>query len=182
MTSNTNQQVIILLQLFVRLIKEKKSSEELDNDSWTFYSYDLKRYFKEEVFTMMEVKYQILKHWDELLKNFNGKFCNFEKSKVEITRKQLCSNYWSHLSSFCKNEEEFQNLKEIFIFIDALDGINSVLKSDHMLNLFQDIEGRFPEDKKPMLKYIHRFLHCQKKNRCIIRWEGGLGFFWVLMI
>ena len=47
--------------------------------------------------------------------------------------------------------------KEILIFLESLNGITSVVKSDHILNLFENLEGKFPRDKVRMLDIIHRF-------------------------
>lgn len=46
---------------------------------------------------------------------------------------------------------------EIRLFLQELDGISSTIKSDHILNLFQEIEGTLPEDKPFMLGVIDTF-------------------------
>jgi hypothetical protein len=48
--------------------------------------------------------------------------------------------------------------KEILTFIENLDGITSVVKSDHILNLFGDLEGTLPHDKEQMLTILRTFL------------------------
>jgi radical SAM superfamily enzyme YgiQ (UPF0313 family) len=48
--------------------------------------------------------------------------------------------------------------EEILLFIQSLQGITSTVKSDHILNLFQEVEGRLPEDKERMTSVIKRFL------------------------
>ncbi len=48
--------------------------------------------------------------------------------------------------------------EEILMFIDSLKGITSTVKSDHILNLFQEVEGTLPEDKERMTSVIKRFL------------------------
>jgi hypothetical protein len=48
--------------------------------------------------------------------------------------------------------------KETQMFIENLDGITSVVKSDHILNLFGDLEGTLPQDKERMLAILHTFL------------------------
>jgi hypothetical protein len=47
---------------------------------------------------------------------------------------------------------------EILLFLENLDGITSTLKSDHILNLFEDIEGVFPQDKQKMIDVAKTFL------------------------
>ncbi len=55
-----------------------------------------------------------------------------------------------------QNDREITD--EIFLFLESLDGITSTLKSDHILNLFEDIEGKFPQDKEKMTAVARAFL------------------------
>jgi len=48
--------------------------------------------------------------------------------------------------------------EEILLFIESLKGITSTVKSDHIVNLFQEVEGTLPEDKERMTSVIKRFL------------------------
>lgn len=48
--------------------------------------------------------------------------------------------------------------EEILLFLENLKGITSTLKSDHILNLFQEVEGRLPVDKERMTAPIRKFL------------------------
>ncbi len=48
--------------------------------------------------------------------------------------------------------------EETLLFLEALDGIASTLKSDHILNLFEDAEGTFPEGKERITAVFRRFL------------------------
>jgi len=47
---------------------------------------------------------------------------------------------------------------ELLLFLENLDGITSTVKSDHILNLFQEVEGRLPGDKERMTEPIRKFL------------------------
>ncbi|MCB1829762.1 MAG: radical SAM protein [Gammaproteobacteria bacterium] len=47
---------------------------------------------------------------------------------------------------------------ELLRFIENLEGISSTVKSDHILNLLQEVEGRLPEEKARMTKPIRSFL------------------------
>ena len=53
---------------------------------------------------------------------------------------------------------DLETTREILTFIRHLDGITSTLKSDHILNLFQEVEGVLPRDKARMMSVIQRFL------------------------
>ena len=48
-------------------------------------------------------------------------------------------------------------MKEIGIFVDNLQ-VTSQLKSDHVLNLLPEIEGKMPEDKQKCLDIINKYL------------------------
>lgn len=49
-------------------------------------------------------------------------------------------------------------VREIRLFIERLEGINSRLVSDHVLNLLPELEGKLPEDKDRLLSLIDDFL------------------------
>ena len=48
--------------------------------------------------------------------------------------------------------------EELLLLLDNLNGITSTVKSDHILNLFQEVEGRLPEDKERMTAPLRTFL------------------------
>ncbi len=48
--------------------------------------------------------------------------------------------------------------EEILLLIESLQGITSTVKSDHILNLLQEVEGTLPADKERMTNVIKRFL------------------------
>ena len=53
---------------------------------------------------------------------------------------------------------DMEAIEELKMFLGALNGIQSSLMSDHILNLLQELEGTFPQDKSVMLDKIERFL------------------------
>jgi len=67
--------------------------------------------------------------------------------------------------------------EEILIFIEKLEGITSVLQSDHILNLFQDVEGVLPDDKPRMIKILRDFLSMTPENQCVYQVGRRLGIF-----
>jgi hypothetical protein len=67
--------------------------------------------------------------------------------------------------------------KEILLLIQSLDGIASVVKSDHILNLFETVEGRLPQDKESMLDIIREFLTMAPERQCVYQVGRRLGFF-----
>jgi biotin synthase-like enzyme len=56
-------------------------------------------------------------------------------------------------------------VKELKIFIKNLKEINSDLQSDHILNLFADLVGKFPKDKQKMLSILDSFLRLRPMQR-----------------
>jgi hypothetical protein len=66
---------------------------------------------------------------------------------------------------------------EILLFIETLNGITSTLKSDHILNLFQEVEGRFPDDKASMVKILKSFLAMNPSDQILYQVGRRLGLF-----
>jgi biotin synthase-like enzyme len=65
------------------------------------------------------------------------------------------------------NDEEI--VQEIRLMIEHLNGIESYLVSDHILNLLEEVEGKLPEDKSKMLEVIDRFLQLTPEEKCNFR-------------
>jgi radical SAM superfamily enzyme YgiQ (UPF0313 family) len=59
--------------------------------------------------------------------------------------------------------------EEIQVFIETLTGITSVLTSDHIMNLLEEVNGKFPEDKEKMLKVIRKYKELPDHERLIYR-------------
>ena len=57
--------------------------------------------------------------------------------------------------------------RELLLFIESLQGISSTVKSDHVLNLFQEVEGILPNDKPRMTTPIKSFLELSPKEQMI---------------
>lgn len=66
---------------------------------------------------------------------------------------------------------------ELLTFIEQLDGITSTLKSDHILNLFEDLEGKFPEDKGKMVSMVSGFLNMVATDQVIYQVGRRMGLF-----
>jgi radical SAM superfamily enzyme len=85
--------------------------------------------------------------------------------------------YAEHRNGRFKKCTDIMMAKEILNFIEKLDGITSTIKSDHILNLFQDVEGKLPDDKPKMLKTIRSFLAMEPRRRTIYQIGRRLGIF-----
>jgi radical SAM superfamily enzyme YgiQ (UPF0313 family) len=61
-----------------------------------------------------------------------------------------------------QTEEEI--VKEIAVFIENLQ-VTSYLKSDHILNLLMEVEGKMPEDKEKCLNIVSKYLSLPDEER-----------------
>jgi radical SAM superfamily enzyme YgiQ (UPF0313 family) len=59
--------------------------------------------------------------------------------------------------------------EEIKLFIETLEGITSVVASDHIMNLLEEVSGKLPEDKERMLKVIEKYQELPDSERIIYR-------------
>lgn len=62
---------------------------------------------------------------------------------------------------------EVETAEELLLFLESLNGIESTVKSDHVLNLFSEVEGRLPQDKEKMTYTIRRFLQLSPEQQMI---------------
>jgi radical SAM superfamily enzyme YgiQ (UPF0313 family) len=67
-------------------------------------------------------------------------------------------------------------LEERFL-IENLQGITSSIKSDHILNLLEDVEGKLPEDKEHMISVIDRFLSMSPEQKLVYRFGRRAGMY-----
>ncbi len=67
--------------------------------------------------------------------------------------------------------------REILLFLDSLQGITSTVKSDHILNLFGDVEGKLPEDREKMTAPPRAFLEMDPEKQCAYQVGRRLGIF-----
>lgn len=67
--------------------------------------------------------------------------------------------------------------KELLLFLENLDGIESTIKSDHILNLFQEIAGKLPGDKAFMTGVIEKFLKMPPHQRTLYQVGRRMGLF-----
>jgi histone acetyltransferase (RNA polymerase elongator complex component) len=63
------------------------------------------------------------------------------------------------------------------LLIQTLEGIHSTFASDHILNLLEEVEGRFPEDKAKMLAVIDRYLALPAAERANFRLGRRAGVY-----
>jgi hypothetical protein len=59
--------------------------------------------------------------------------------------------------------------EEVKLFIETLDGITSMVTSDHIMNLLEEVSGKLPEDKEDMLEVIRKYQELPDSERLIYR-------------
>jgi len=68
-------------------------------------------------------------------------------------------------------------VREIRLFIETLEGIQSTLVSDHILNLLEEIQGKLPEEKEALLAVIDRYLALPDEDRLRYRVGRRMGHY-----
>jgi len=59
--------------------------------------------------------------------------------------------------------------EELHLLITSLEGITSMVASDHIMNLFETLGGRLPDDKAAMLNVIETYQQLSDHDRLIYR-------------
>ncbi len=62
---------------------------------------------------------------------------------------------------------EVDTAKELLHFLERLDGITSTVRSDHVLNLFVEVDGVLPDDKEKMMQPIREFLELDPSEQML---------------
>jgi hypothetical protein len=74
-------------------------------------------------------------------------------------------------------ETDEELLREERMLIESLEGITSQVKSDHILNLLEDVEGKLPEDREKMLAVIDDFLALTLEQKLVFRFGRRSGIY-----
>ena len=70
-----------------------------------------------------------------------------------------------------------ETAEELLLFVQSLAGITSQVKSDHILNLFEEIEGKLPDDQARMARVIERFLAMPPEEQVLYQIGRRTGVF-----
>jgi radical SAM superfamily enzyme YgiQ (UPF0313 family) len=73
------------------------------------------------------------------------------------------------------HEEEI--LVEEKYLIERLEGITSTIKSDHILNLLEEVDGKLPEDKERILAVIDDYFSLSDEQRLVYRFGRRAGMY-----
>ena len=83
-----------------------------------------------------------------------------------------------HESGEFEKMGEVETAAELLLFLEHLDAPDATLKSDHVLNLFQEVEGAVAGDKERMTGVLRQFLQLEPEEQmifCIGRRTHGLA-------
>ncbi|HMA66891.1 MAG TPA: radical SAM protein [Desulfosalsimonadaceae bacterium] len=72
---------------------------------------------------------------------------------------------------------DYEVIRELRLLLENLQGIRSRVRSDHILNLFQDLEGRLPDDHSYMLDKLDSFLRMPARQRMLYQVGRRMGLF-----
>ncbi len=89
-------------------------------------------------------------------------------------RAPLAENYRKGIFKKCN---DIMITEEIKLFLENLSGINSFIKSDHILNLLEEVEGKMPEDKEKMIGITTQFLELSPQRKILFQMGRRLGLF-----
>jgi hypothetical protein len=70
--------------------------------------------------------------------------------------------------------------REILLLIEQLQNITSRIKSDHMLNLFQEIDGTLPQDKERLTGILRSFIDMPPAQQALFQFGKRFGYFYHL--
>ncbi len=99
-----------------------------------------------------------------------------------IRIRTLAVTDFSELSQDIKNGnfsplDDVETARELLLFFEHLDGITSQVRSDHILNLFQEVDGKLPASKDMITTRIKQFLNMTDQDQMMYRIGRRTGIF-----
>jgi hypothetical protein len=65
--------------------------------------------------------------------------------------------------------------RELLLFLESLSGITSVIKSDHIVNLLPEVDGRLPQDQARLIGIVRTFLDLDPELQLLYRVGRRVG-------
>ncbi len=94
---------------------------------------------------------------------------------LKVTRGMLLHQKLENGDFLLEDDEEI--VAELRLLIENLEGIGSVVKSDHIMNLLEELEGRLPQDKERMLGVIDSYFGLRPEQRLVYRMGRRTGVY-----
>jgi len=70
--------------------------------------------------------------------------------------------------------------RELLLFLEALSGVTSTIRSDHILNLLPEVDGKLPQDKARLLGVVRAYLALSPELQFLYRVGRRTGMFFGL--
>jgi len=70
--------------------------------------------------------------------------------------------------------------QELLLFLEALSGVTSTIRSDHILNLLPEVDGQLPQDKERLLGLVRAYLALSPELQFLYRVGRRTGMFFGL--
>jgi radical SAM superfamily enzyme YgiQ (UPF0313 family) len=109
----------------------------------------------------------------EVLNRINPDFIRFRTLKV---LKDMPLYQKLESGDFTILHEEEILVEEKYL-IERLEGITSAIKSDHILNLLEEVDGKLPDDKEGILSVIDDYFSLNDEQRLIYRFGRRAGMY-----
>ncbi len=68
-----------------------------------------------------------------------------------------------------------KNAEELLLFIGDLKGITTHIKSDHILNLLPEVNGKMPQGKEKIIRALEEYLSLDQENQTLFRFGRRWG-------
>ncbi len=68
-----------------------------------------------------------------------------------------------------------KNVEELLLFVENLKGITTHIKSDHVLNLLPEVNGKLPERKEKILRVMRDYLALSTREQNVFRFGRRWG-------
>jgi hypothetical protein len=83
--------------------------------------------------------------------------------------------YEEHAAGRFDKATDVMMARELLLFLESLSGITSVIRSDHILNLLPEVDGKLPEDRERLLGIVRAFLELDPELQSLYRLGRRLG-------
>lgn len=70
---------------------------------------------------------------------------------------------------------DVETARELLRFLESLSGITSAVRSDHILNLLPEVDGKLPQDQERLMGIVQAFLDLEPELQFIYRVGRRLG-------
>ncbi|MFZ5447331.1 MAG: radical SAM protein [Thermodesulfobacteriota bacterium] len=71
---------------------------------------------------------------------------------------------------------DLEMARELLLFLEALTGITSTVRSDHILNLLPEVDGQLPQDRERLIGVVRAFLSLDPELQFLYRVGRRTGF------